>query len=106
LIVRITGKMRAHRPRAFEKERLGWTALGQSATRTLVCQIGQAECWHAVDVLAIHTQGFAAGHQDSEAGRRREHLGHIRSRRHDLLEVVEHQQQLACAQVLRQRLLE
>ena len=53
-------------------------------------------------VLPAHPQRLAAGDQHLEARARRQELGDVRRGRHDLLEVVEHHQQLAAAQGLRE----
>jgi hypothetical protein len=57
-------------------------------------------------MLAIDVQRLSTGYQDRWASCFRQRRGDVLSGRQDLLEIVEHEQELPLAEVLRQGLLD
>ena len=88
---------------ALDEERHGGI-LRQGLDGRQVPGIGQVERGHRELVLAAEPQHHPAGHQALQARAGRQQLRHQRGRRHDLLEVVEHQQHLLILQELLQAL--
>ncbi len=87
------GEIRPHRLRSLD-EQLHRFILAHSLRRGIGCAAGQVQRWDGELVLTAQMQRHAAGDERFDTPGGCEQLTHQWRRRYDLLEVVQHQQQL------------
>ena len=93
-------RFRRPRPLAEQLDRRAAPQVGIGLFGRQPVDIGQLQRRDGEFVLAIHPQHLPAGDQHLEARRRGEQIGNQRGSRHNLLEVIQRQQQMPPAQVI------